>query len=232
MARGDIGRRIKEARRRFKGDGITQEELAGRLGVSQPRLSNWERGEHDPPREIVIEAAKALEVELAWLEFGTATDVDRPRFVASYATVEMRFAGDVPTGEWGDPLASEEPIEMEAKFDGLKRFVARVVGDSCFPALQQGDLTVWHQDFAPPYGKIVLAQRKGDHGCTVKQLAYDAEEGRPILKPVNPNHDSPPDGEGWGAIARLVGVVFKAAGAEISVYKPEGVTPSDLSWRS
>lgn len=241
MERGAVGLRIKRARKQL-GREATQQWLAKNLGISQPRLSNWERGLNDPPPKMLAQIAELLQVEEIWLRRGTAEDrlaesrrldLDRPRFPVSYATVEMRFSGVVPTSEsWGDPLSSEEPIEMEAKFDGPRRFVARVVGDSCYPCLQQGDLTVWQQDFAPPYGKVVLAQRKGDHGCTVKQLAWDGSEGRPILKPVNPLRNAPPDGEGWGAIARLVGVVFRMNGAELSVHKPEGITPGDLDWRS
>lgn len=119
----------------------------------------------------------------------------------------MRFAGLVPcSSDWGDPLQSEEIIEVSAQFGHPDRFAAKVVGESCWPALQPGDVTVWHRDLSPPFGVIVLAQRKGDHSCTVKKLEYDPKENRPRLVPVNTEYDAPDDGDGWGVIARLVGV--------------------------
>jgi transcriptional regulator with XRE-family HTH domain len=36
----------------------SQSRFAQILKVSQGRLSNWERGEHDPPSEVIVDAAK------------------------------------------------------------------------------------------------------------------------------------------------------------------------------
>lgn len=158
-----------------------------------------------------------------------AVMVSGPSFPVSYEPIGIPYAGLVPaSSEWGDPLAAEEPVEVDAKFVKKGRFACRVVGDSCYPALRQGDLTIWEVDPSPKYGLIVLAQRKGDHGCTVKQLVYDSMARRDRLVPVNPAYDSPPDGEGWGVIARLVGVVREGE-VERSWYSASGMRPKYLT---
>jgi Peptidase S24-like len=125
--------------------------------------------------------------------------------------------------EWGDPLASEELIEVDGKYVNAKRFAATVTGDSCYPALHRGDLTIWESDPNASYGLIVLAQRNGDHGCTVKELVYDNEAGRSRLHPINPDYEDPDDGDGWGVIARLVAVVRQSDGPEKSWFYPKGL---------
>lgn len=169
--------------------------LARQLGIPKQKVYNWFDGQI--PRE-----AGTLERMVAFLEQeyrkglrSPATVVHHellgpPKIPVGFPLVQMRYAGEVPAGDWGDPLASEEFV-VDDRYEHPKRFVARVVGDSCWPALRQGDLTVWHHDLNPQYGLIVLAQRKGDHACTVKQLVWDAEDSRPRLAPVNPDYDDP-----------------------------------------
>lgn len=99
---------------------------------------------------------------------------------------------------------------------------------SCYPALRHGDVTIWHHDLNPAPGLIVLAQRKGDHACTVKELVWDEREKRNKLVPINPDYDDVDDCDGWGAIARLVAVVRKSEPPEKSWYWPDGLKPKHL----
>lgn len=197
----------------------TTKELAEAIGVPEGRYKNWEYGRANPPAQAVRELRK--------LGYGAKaqpradTTLGTPSIPVGFSLGTIPFAGIVPAGEWGDPLASEEFIEVEVKFEHPRRFAAKVVGDSCYPALMQGDVTIWHQDMNPPFGSIVLAQRRGDHGCTVKELRY--EDGRPVLHPVNPAHAKTEDGTGWGVIARLVGVIRKVDGLEQSWYLADGI---------
>lgn len=156
-------------------------------------------------------------------------DLDRPRWLVSYQPLQMRFAGVVPaSSDWGDPLASEEMIEVDARYEHPKRFAAQLVGSSCWPALHQGDLTIWHTDEAPASGLIILAQNLPEHECTVKQLRLDSE-GQAQLVPVNPNEKAPPIGDaGWYPIARLVAVIRAAGRVERSWYNPAGLRAEDL----
>ena len=50
--------------------GLTQTELAGKLGVTQSTVNRWEGGRHDPSRETSIRIADILGVTVEWIELG------------------------------------------------------------------------------------------------------------------------------------------------------------------
>jgi transcriptional regulator with XRE-family HTH domain len=56
------GELIKEARRRA---GLTQKELAERLGTTQAVIARWEGGDRSPTFERLREAIRACELDLA-----------------------------------------------------------------------------------------------------------------------------------------------------------------------
>lgn len=62
-----IGARIKEARETLK---ISQKELALRVGVSQPSVSDWETGKTEPTVDNLRVLAVELEVFFEWLVTG------------------------------------------------------------------------------------------------------------------------------------------------------------------
>ena len=68
-----IGDRIKQAR---KAHGLSQADLARRLGVSQPAIANWESGIHDPRRLMLAKLADVLEAPLDWLAAGDRSAVE------------------------------------------------------------------------------------------------------------------------------------------------------------
>jgi len=62
-----MGNRIARARV-FRG--LTQAELAARVGVSQAKVNSWEGGYHKVKPDILSEIAAALNVMPAWLAGG------------------------------------------------------------------------------------------------------------------------------------------------------------------
>lgn len=50
-------KKLKEAR---KAAGLTQVELAEKIGCTQKDVSRWENGKHDPTLEIAEKLARAL----------------------------------------------------------------------------------------------------------------------------------------------------------------------------
>lgn len=207
---------------------------------NKQNVYNWlNRGQSPRDESLWDKMLSALEEEAARRELTrserrqpslpeTKELLGDPMIPVGYKMFKMPFAGLVPAGEWGDPLASEDFIDVEYRYEHPRRFACKVIGDSCWPALQPGDLTIWHQDIAPPYGVIVLAQRKGDHGCTVKELVYDAERKRPVLNPINDTYGEPEDGEGWGIIARLVAVERMEDGVMRNWYSAPGMRRKSL----
>ena len=68
-----IGDRIKQAR---KNHGLSQADLARRVGVSQPAIANWESGMHDPRRLVLAKLAEILETPLDWFAAGDRSAVE------------------------------------------------------------------------------------------------------------------------------------------------------------
>jgi hypothetical protein len=217
---------------------ISREELAEIQGggSNYDRIVSYELARSNPPKDLLAKVSARWNIPLTWFYDGADNAVpqmdplgplDSPKIPVSHGARRIKYAGTVPCGEWGDPLDSEEMVEVDARYEHPKRFAATVSGDSCEPALLHGDFTVWHYDLSPSAGLIVLAQRKGDHACTVKQLKIDAQ-GRPHLVPINPAYDEPESGDGWGVIARLILVQRTLGHAERQWYSRAGLRPEDL----
>ena len=69
-----FGQRLRRARKRV---GMTQQDLAVSLKVTQPTVNRWETGAVDPPRRRIVLAGRLLGVTPAWLEFGDEEKVSR-----------------------------------------------------------------------------------------------------------------------------------------------------------
>jgi transcriptional regulator with XRE-family HTH domain len=61
VLRGERLRAAREAR------GLTQDELAVRLGFGQSQMNKYENGKSDPTPEVLVRLATALEVSVDWL---------------------------------------------------------------------------------------------------------------------------------------------------------------------
>ncbi len=66
-----VGRRIRELR----GFDITQQEFAGRVGISQTYLSHAERGKGEVGADILLRIALEFDKTIEWL----LTGEDRPK---------------------------------------------------------------------------------------------------------------------------------------------------------
>ncbi len=87
---------------------------------------------------------------------------------------------------------------------------------------------IFQYTLAPPHNRIIIAQKKGDHGATVKNLKWNETEHRSALMPINPTA-SEPTAEGWGAIAMLVSVEWvNKFGSKVVVRRDEGITAEEL----
>lgn len=188
------------------GQGRSINWLAKRAGFPRQTVHTWLVGDRRPSNPAV------------WFTLRSALTPENPLSLPmqpySPGSVMLRYAGEVPAGEWGDPLASEELHEAPSRYDPVKHFVCRVVGTSCWPTLRPQDVTIWRKDFAPAFQSIVIAQRKGDHACTVKALEWDAGAARSRLVPLNPEHGDVDDCDGWGVIGALVYVFRVVDGVE------------------
>ena len=69
----NLGSQILRAREAL---GMSQDELAVKLGTSQARVSDWERGEREPRLERLPSLAVALGAVFTWTVDGARVTVD------------------------------------------------------------------------------------------------------------------------------------------------------------
>lgn len=77
---GSLGDRLRQARKAL---GLSQADLALKIGVSQPAVATWESGMHDPRRDVLTRVATVLGVPFDWLAAGTAGRVGEDRSAAA-----------------------------------------------------------------------------------------------------------------------------------------------------
>lgn len=72
----EIGQRIREAREQVKIDGqkMTQAELGQKFGYTSQTVSHWETGTHPPNVADLVNLADILNVSVAWLLLGPASN--------------------------------------------------------------------------------------------------------------------------------------------------------------
>lgn len=118
-----IGDRIRHAR---KGRGLSQADLARRIGVSQPAIANWESGIHDPRRITLAKLADALQTPFDWLAAGRRSAFESDKHAAAayirrplhhVPIISMRAAALLARDMTADPHSMAEdylPISSSA----------------------------------------------------------------------------------------------------------------------
>lgn len=72
---GALGARIMELRK-FKG--LSQAQLGKLMGLSQPALANYEKGQRDPPATFLISLCEEFGVSPSWLLQGVGNMLTQP----------------------------------------------------------------------------------------------------------------------------------------------------------
>jgi SOS-response transcriptional repressor LexA len=195
---GEVGKRIKIARESLQPTAMRQTDLAIKLNVSQARLSNWERGEHDPQFEFVVEAARILGVSVDWLMGGGGPPkVARPMQVYRTGFRFIPIKGAITAGMPANSNADVEWIEIKDWGGDLERWGRIIDGYSMSSEglyvddLQPGDIAVF-EDRRAEIGNVVHAFSHGED--TVKVLRRRG--GQLELWPINPDYESI-SGEHW-----------------------------------
>lgn len=80
-----VGQRIRERRQspELKSGPLTQEQLAGEVGVRQPSVSDWENGRSLPSVPLLLELERVLELPLAELLAGEPKSKSKKKAVAA-----------------------------------------------------------------------------------------------------------------------------------------------------
>ena len=224
-----IGERIRLARMSLEPVAMRQGDLATRLGVSQARLSNWERGAHVPSVELLRRIATLLGVSIDWLLGDDVPMLPGGGEVIVYRS-GYRFIpvkGAIAAGAPCSTDADLDWIEIRDWGGATERWGRVIQGHSMTSdrfgadSLLSGDVAVF-EDRRPELGHVVHAFDNGDD--TVKVLRQ--RNGGPVeLCPLNPSYE-PIDAAGWRVKGVLVMRIRRREhGIVETVEYPHGMRP-------
>lgn len=174
-----------------KRKGLTQAQVAERVGVEQPTYQRWEKGKREPSFSQLFELAAVLGVDPAsLLDPNVAVSIGPRLFVkGEVAAGVWKAAVELPECDWQTFTGRADVV---ADID--HRFGLRVIGDSMNEIYPPGTIvecvSVFGRAEVAP-GKRVIVVRTNEHGeceATVKELVE--QEGALWLVPRshNPEH--------------------------------------------
>ena len=161
---------LKQCRKK---QGVSQAELASRLGVTQQAVGKWESGKSSPDPSTVARIAELLN-----------TTADEERFFGSYTESLIPVIGTVKAGYGALAFEEDYGQEYARVKDPSNYFYLVVRGDSMEPRIQDGDLALVHKQDTLENGDLgVLIY--GDEGeGTLKR--YIQRGNCVVLQPFNP----------------------------------------------
>lgn len=175
-----IAERIKQARLLR---GLSQGDLAAKVGVRQSAIGNIESGTRRRPRDLVS-IASALSVSPEWLETGKGEEpaVHLPASGGTIAITpldESTVIKDCKNIQWEDLLKL-----LNAGDRVPSRFVLPMPDESMSPTTPQGTLLVLERDTPPTPGHGVLI--RDAHGIHYIRRYQQASAGRWQAQAANP----------------------------------------------
>lgn len=183
--KNSIGEKIRKA---IKEAGLTQQNLADKLGITNPVVNVWIQGRRIPNIENLKKIAVATGKPYSWFineddEFVTAVKAVP---LTPNNTVTLPILADVPAGL---PEYSDRDVEM---FVDIPRwlfpggdFVVKCIGDSLEPEIRKGDYCVIRKMTDPLDCKPMLV--KTEHGICMK-IVRKGKDGRTWLCSLNPKY--------------------------------------------
>ncbi len=171
---GSIGERIRHAR---KSAGLSQADLAARIGVSQPAIATWESGVHDPRRVVMAKLADALSISHEWLTAGARSTAEAdPQAAAAYLRRALRHVPVISVD-----AAAKFAVEPNADPHQMAEdYISVTANASLLFALFVDDAAV---DLAFPKGSLVVIDY-GDRWPAEGNYCLSAVKGAPIVRRV------------------------------------------------
>lgn len=171
----DALKRAREAK------GMSQKELARRIGVSQSTVGMWESGKNRPEMRNLERIASALDVPMGELL------ADTPQ--ARRRGVRVPVLGTVPAGipiEAIEDVLGWEEISEDMLHTGQEYVCIMVRGESMFPDYHDGDILLIRLQPTADTGDDAIVFINGDE-ATFKRITRQ-RDGM-FLRPLNPEFD-------------------------------------------
>lgn len=176
-----FSKRIKELRKTKK---ITQEKLAGLLGVERSTIGKWESTSIIPSSEMLIEIAKFFNVTVDYL---LGNDQVPNGIKTAY---RIKVYGSVPAGiplEAIEDIVDWEEIPSDWIKDGSEYIALKVKGDSMYPKYLDGDIVIIKMQPDCESGQDAVVFING-FDATLKRVIKN--ENSIILQPLNPEYET------------------------------------------
>lgn len=226
---GEIGQRIKQAREAYRGVGMKQNALASLIKVSPARLSNWEKGLHDPNGSFVAQLARFLEVPTKWLLTGVVEPADEtPALPEMMPTTpqpmgKLKLMNAASAGRGNAYSIHDVEVEVPAILCRDDYGALYVDGNSMEPLLFSTDIAIFQQAWEARKGQVVCATigPGDDEEWVIKKIDRDAKNGQLVLASLNESYEPIP---GPFTIKGILVGYYRVEGPETSTrYNPLGL---------
>ena len=169
--------------------GLSQEEIAKKIGVSRPAYVNYEQGKSRPTRKLK-ELSALFNVTSDYI-MGLSDNPHGTPFGGQIEGQFLTFAGQQPykppinhahykipilgTVAAGKPLEAIEDVlgyeflDDRYENDGYQYFALKIVGDSMTPTIMNGDIVIVRQQPTVDSGQIAIVLVDGEN-ATAKQI--------------------------------------------------------------
>lgn len=163
--------------------GLTQGELAQKLGVSQSRIGMYESGQRQPNFEMLDKLAELFNTDMNFLITGS----EQPS-IDNIIPVKRRQIPILGKIACGEPIFADKTYDvLDPDAEGFD-FCLRCTGDSMVNAnIKDGDMVFIHSQDMVENGDIAAVII--DNEATLKRVAYYPEKNMLILKPENPKYN-------------------------------------------
>ena len=154
-----------------KQQGMSQAELASKLGVTQQAVGKWESGKSSPDPTTVARIAEILSTTADFL-LGlyrpvASSNTPEERFFGNYAESLIPVIGTVKAGYGALAFEEDYGQEYARVKDPSNYFYLVVRGDSMEPRIQDGDLALVHKQDTLGEGTLKRYLQRGN--CVVLQ---------------------------------------------------------------
>lgn len=177
----DLGKKIRAHRDEL---GLTQAELADKLGLTYSSVSQWESGRATPRTPILRQLADLFGTTVADL-MGETPEPVRPNG-AQYVTLPVLVAGHAGefTDEFGPDEVADVPISVLERVNDPDAYLMRVRGSCMNRRFADGENALLSPRCEPRNGDAVAAEYNGEmilrsyyRGASTLVLSPDSYDG-------------------------------------------------------
>lgn len=184
--------RLKEVR---KSKGLTQQDVATYVGISQNNYSYWENGKVKIDNDSIKKLADLFNVSVDYLlgrdaPTHTLDNAYTPDAIFPFpviGTIKAGYDGTVEELSTGDLISI--PIGMLCGRPASDYFVLQVRGNSMYPKILDGDRVLVLRTDSVDSGATAIVLYNGDE-ATIKKVVYSVGENWVDLVPNNPEYDT------------------------------------------